>query len=286
MTKSDKLLVGAHMSISGSVLNAIEEAESLGCTTFQIFTANQRQWRSKGISEREAFLFKKQIKEKNFSKIMSHDSYLINLGSIKKDLLDKSLKAFSDEISRCHQLDLDYLNFHPGSAVGSDEKTCLDTICKSLLSLSSLINRGRTKLLIETTAGQGSNVGYKFEHLGYIIEKVSKKIPIGVCIDTCHIFAAGYDIRDEIAWKKTLLDFDKTIGLKNLLAFHVNDSKYDLGSRKDRHAPLGDGKIGKNCFKFLMQDKNLKNIPKYLETPMGDKNWKNEIKMLFDFAKE
>jgi deoxyribonuclease-4 len=213
---------------------------------------------------------------------MSHNSYLINLGSNKKVLLSGSRKAMQEELVRCEQLNLSYLNFHPGSATGSDEKTCLDTIVESLLMLRP---KGNVILLIETTAGQGSCVGYKFEHLAYIIEKVDGKIPLGVTIDTCHIFAAGYDIRTRENWEATLKQFDDIIGLKHLKAFHVNDSIASLGERKDRHAPLGKGKIGLESFKFIMQDKRVKHLPKYLETPFGEENWAKEIKLLKTWAR-
>ena len=216
---------------------------------------------------------------------MSHDSYLINLGSPDELILSKSLKAFEEEIHRCHQLEIDYLNFHPGAYTSSSEQACLDKIAQSLLSMEKLCHKGKTRLLIETTAGQGTCVGHTFDQIGYLIKKTHKHIPIGVCIDTCHIFAAGYDISTSAGWDKTLKEFDDKVGLEHLFAFHLNDSKHPLGSRKDRHENLGEGFIGLECFKFLMRDKRVKDLPKYLETPNGETAWKKEISLLKQYAK-
>jgi deoxyribonuclease IV len=279
-----KILVGAHMSIAGGVHNAVYEGHAIGATTIQIFTSNQRQWQGSKISDEEAELFKKGLQKTGISHVMSHSSYLINLGSPKKDVYQKSIQTFEKELERCHILDLSYLTFHPGSSITGDEEKCLDTIALGLLSLEKVIHEGSTKIALETTAGQGTNVGYRFEHLDYIIQKVGKKIPIGVCFDTCHVFAAGYDIRTFESFEKVLKEFDKKVGLKYLLAFHMNDSLHELGSRKDRHASLGQGKIGLECFRFLMTHPNTCYLPKYLETPMVEK-WIEEIHLLFTFAK-
>jgi deoxyribonuclease-4 len=215
---------------------------------------------------------------------MSHDSYLINLGSPKPDMLHKSQKAFKAEIERCHLLDISFLNFHPGAALDESEELCLKRIVQSLLDLQPLIEKGNTRLLFETTAGQGSSVGDRFEHLGYLISELEKKIPVGICIDTCHIFAAGYDIRTKEAWEETLKLFDQIVGLKHLYALHLNDSLKGLDSHVDRHAPLGEGQIGIECFKVVMTHPNLRELPKYLETPDGPPLWVEEIKMLRKFA--
>lgn len=281
MPKEKKtFLIGAHMSIAKGAHNALLEGFEIGANIIQLFTASQRQWHAKSFSEEEIQLWEEARKKTGITHIMSHDSYLINLGSAKTDLLAKSRKAFSEEIKRCHQLKIDYLNFHPGSAVGQTEEKCLETIAESLLELKKEISKGKTKLLLETTAGQGSVVGYKFEHLEYIISRVEKEIPIGICLDTCHSFAAGYDLRNYEALDQTLKEFDKTIGLKYLKAFHVNDSVKGLGERKDRHANLGQGQIGINGFAALMQHPKTCYLPKYLETPDGQLHWKEEIKLL------
>ncbi len=282
MSKNE-ILLGFHASIAKGVYNALYQGKKLGANTVQIFTQNQRQWKGKALTTEDIEKWNIAKKETNIHTVMSHNSYLINLGSNKKDLLAKSRKAFEEEIKRCHILDIDYLTFHPGSATGETEEKCLDAICESILSFSNLLKKGKTILTIETTAGQGSNVGYKFEHLAYIIKNTNKKVKIGVCFDTCHVFSSGYDIRNEKAWEKTLSEFDKIIGLKHLTAFHLNDSKFDIGSRKDRHEHIGKGKIGLDCFKYLMQNKKTKYLPKYLETP-NTLYWKDEIKLLLSFA--
>ena len=280
-------LVGAHFSAAGGVHNAVERAAEMKATTLQLFTNNQKQWRAKDIAPEVIDKFLALVDETGMQEIMSHDSYLINLGSPKADLLEKSINAFKKEIERCTQLQLSFMNFHPGAATGSEEEECLDLIAKSLLKCESLVTKTHAPmLLLECTAGQGTALGWRFEHMAYIIDKVKKKIPIGVCIDTCHIFAAGYDIRDKKAWDQTLKTFDATIGLKYLKALHVNDSKKPLGSRRDRHANLGEGEIGIECFKVMMQHPKLKNLPKYLETPNGDTHWKKEIQLLKKYAKK
>ena len=237
------------------------------------------------IKQDEITLWEKAKKETGIAPIMSHDNYLINLGSSNKLILQKSKKAFKEEIERCHLLKIDYLNFHPGSAKGTTKEKCLDTIIESILEFAPLLKKGPTRLILETTAGQGSVVGDDFKHLSYIVTHVHKKIPIGICIDTCHTFAAGYDIRTKKGWLKTLKEFDDVVGLKHLYAFHVNDSAKDLGSKVDRHASIGKGKIGLECFKFLMTHPKVKYLPKYLETPLGDKYWKDEIALLFAMAR-
>lgn len=284
MKKNDELLIGAHTSAAGGAFNALLQGKEIGATTIQLFTANQKRWEGKPLSKEDIALWKKTLAETGLKKIMSHDSYLINLGSPSDEGLEKSRKAFREELLRCQDLGVDFLNFHPGAALQSSPEECLDRIVESLLELESMAAKGSTRLLLETTAGQGSAVGWRFEHLGYIIDKVSHRLPIGVCIDTCHIFVAGYDIRTSEAWDKTLTEFDRQIGLKHLFAFHINDSQKDLGSRVDRHDNLGKGKIGLECFKFLMQDKRTKELPKYLETPGDIEAWKIEIPLLRSFA--
>jgi deoxyribonuclease-4 len=215
---------------------------------------------------------------------MSHANYLINLGSNNESLLIKSRAAFSAEVERCLALKISYLNFHPGAATGASIPSCLDRIVESLWTLEAFFAQDTVlRLLIETTAGQGSTVGYTFEQLAYIIEKVQHVVPIGVCMDTCHIFAAGYDIRTLAGWEKTLAQFDAIIGLKYLYALHVNDSICAMGSRKDRHANLGNGAIGMACFQAIMQHPKLRSLPKYLETPNGTTMWKQEIQLLHHF---
>ena len=284
MPKDKNILIGAHTSAAGGLHNALLEGKEIGASTVQLFTRNQKRWENKELEEEEIALFKKTLKETGLSHIMSHDSYLINLGCPDSINLHKSCKAFKEELIRCHKLDLSYLNFHPGAALKESEDDCLKTIVKSLEDIADLAEKGNTRLLIEATAGQGSCVGYSFEQLGYLVHHLEKKIPIGVCIDTCHIFAAGYDIRTEKALEETLLQFDQIVGLKHLYAFHLNDSIKLLGSRVDRHASLGKGEIGIECFQYIMRHPLLSHIPKYLETPEGPLAWKEEIKLLKHFS--
>lgn len=277
---NEEILIGAHTSAAGGLHNALLQGKSIGANTIQLFTCNHRRWENKDLRQEEIDLWKKTLQETGFRKIMSHDSYLINLGAPDPIILEKSRNAFKAEASRCVSLGIDYLNFHPGSAIEDSVENCLDRIAESLLLMKEIIIDGPTLLVLEVTAGQGSSVGYLFEHIAHIMDKVGGKIPLGVCIDTCHIFAAGYDIRTAEGWEKTLDEFDRIVGLANLKAFHLNDSLKDLGSRVDRHAQLGEGKIGIESFQFLMTSPRTQLIPKYLETPGGPEFWEKEIKLL------
>lgn len=283
-TPADELLIGAHTSAQGGAHNAIIEGMEIGATTVQLFTSNQKRWQGKELTEENIALFQEALLSTGLTNIMSHDSYLINLGSPNPESQKKSCKAFREELIRCQKLGITYLNFHPGAALDGTEEECLDQIVKSLEGIKDLADKGETRLLLETTAGLGSSVGWRFEHLAYLIDRLHKKIPIGVCIDTCHIFAAGYDIRTKKGWDETLHTFDQTIGLKHLYALHVNDSMKPLASRRDRHACLGKGEIGIECFKVMMSHPLLREIPKYLETPEGPPVWKKEIALLREFA--
>ncbi len=282
--ESEKLLIGAHTSTAGGVHNALLKGIDIGATTIQLFTSNQKQWNGRKFSREDLALWTETLKDSGITDIMSHDSYLINLGSNKNELLTKSRKAFQEEIERCCELSLTYMNFHPGAATGDTDENCLNRIVESLLTFEPLLENHSLRLLIEATAGQGTTMGHRFEHLDYIISRVKGKIPIGVCIDTCHIFAGGYDIRDKAGWESVIDEFDRVVGWEHLYAFHVNDSQHGLGSRKDRHANLGKGEIGIQCFEVMMTHPKLQSIPKYLETPNGELMWKDEIAMLRSFA--
>ena len=275
--------IGAHVSASGGVENAVINAKNIDANGFALFTKNQRQWNAKPLTQKSISKFKELIKEHNYSidGILPHDSYLINLGHPEEEKRKKSLDAFIDEIKRVEVLGLKYLNFHPGSHLRKiSEQECLDLIVESI---NFAIKESDSAILVlETTAGQGSNLGYKFEHLAYIIDKVEDKSRIGVCIDTAHIFAAGYDIRTKEAYQKTMDEFDRIIGFKYLKGMHINDSKAKLASRVDRHHSLGKGEIGINAFKFIMEDKRIDNIPLILET-IDPSLWKEEIKLLRSF---
>ena len=264
------MFLGAHMSIKGGVHKAIERAESIGCTALQIFTANARGWASRPIDDTVAGKFREMAADFGPDNILSHDSYLINLASPKPDILKKSIKAFGEEIRRCDQLGIRYLVMHPGSALDSLKEKALELISESFDKIFQNNQKSKVTVLIEITAGQGSALGSSFEEIASIFEQVEQPERFGVCFDTCHAFAAGYDISNKKGWSKTFSDFDRVIGLENLKAFHVNDCKKELGSRVDRHDHIGKGKIGLEGFRLLMNDPRFKNLPMTLETPKGE----------------
>lgn len=272
--------IGAHVSAAGGVFNAPENAAQLGANAFALFTKNQKRWHAKELSPAEIAEFKEKCVELGFTpqQILPHDSYLINLGHPEEEKLTRSRTAFIDEMQRCDQLGLMYLNFHPGSHLKQvDESTCLHTIAASInIALDASAN---VIAVVENTAGQGTNLGYSFEHLAEIIRLVEDKKRIGVCFDTCHAFAAGYDLSSEAACNKTFAEFDAIVGFKYLKGMHLNDCKKECGSRVDRHAPLGDGTIGWDCFQYIMQDTRFDNIPLILETPEPER-WAEEIRTL------
>jgi len=277
--------VGAHVSAAGGVFNAPLNAKSIGAKSFALFTKNQRQWVAKPLEEEAITLFKKNLDLAEIlpKHVLPHDSYLINLGHPEIEKREKSLDAFIDELQRCKQLGLDRLNYHPGSHLKKiSTEECLEYISNSMNT--ALEQTSGVKLVIENTAGQGSNLGFKFEHLAYLIENSIDKERVGVCIDTCHMFTAGYDIRTRETYDKTWQEFDELIGFKHLMGMHINDSKPDLGSHVDRHDSLGKGKIGLDSFKFLMNDERINDIPMVLET-IDDTIWKEEIELLYSFVK-
>ena len=275
--------IGAHVSASGGVFNAPLNAEKIGAKAFALFTKNQRQWKAKPLEEETITLFKKNLDKAEIlpKHVLPHDSYLINLGHPEIEKREKSLDAFIDELQRCKQLGLDRLNYHPGSHLKQiSTEECLAYISDSMNT--ALEKTEDVKLVIENTAGQGSNLGFKFEHLAYLIENSIDKERVGVCIDTCHMFTAGYDIRTKESYEKTWQAFDDIIGFKYLLGMHINDSKPELGSHVDRHDSLGKGKIGLESFKLLMNDPRMDDIPMVLET-IDDSIWDEEIKLLYSF---
>jgi len=275
--------IGAHVSAAGGVENAVKNAVEIGADGFALFTKNQRQWFAKPLSEESVKKFKEYMKMHGFTPdaVLPHDSYLINLGHPEEEKREKSLNSFIDEARRVETLGLKYLNFHPGSHLKKiDEEECLDLISESINK--AIKETDSCIFVIETTAGQGSNLGYKFEQLAHIIDKISDKERIGVCIDTAHIFAAGYDIRTKEAYEQTMKKFDETVGFKYLKGMHINDSKAKFASRVDRHHSLGKGEIGIDAFKFIMQDKRIDNIPLVLET-IEPEIWADEIKLLRSF---
>jgi len=275
--------IGAHVSASGGVYNAPINAHNIGATAFALFTKNQKQWVAKPLTDEEIGLFKDNCAKYGFSaaQILPHDSYLINLGSPREEGLQKSRAAFIDEMRRCEQLGLDRLNFHPGShlkEISVDE--CLKTIAHSI-NLALDKTQGVTAV-IENTAGQGSNLGYTFEQIAQIIDQVEDKSRVGVCIDTCHGFAAGYDISTELGFTQVFEHFENVIGFKYLRGMHLNDAMKPLASKVDRHSTLGNGVLGMVPFQMIMKDPRFDEIPLILETPDPD-IWAQELDMLRSF---
>ncbi len=262
-------LLGAHTSIAGGVSKAVELAEKLGFTAMQIFTKNNNRWFAKPLDEKEIEAFKTKLKKSHIKFVVSHDAYLINLCATNIDVLKKSRRAFLDELERCELLGIPHLNFHPGSHTGAGEKEGIKLIAESINIAHDKTKGYKVSSMLETTAGQGTAIGYRFEQLQGIIELVEDKGRMTVCIDTAHIFAAGYDIKDPKNFKKVIKEFDEIIGLERLKCFHMNDSKKPLGSRVDRHEHIGKGLIGLEGFANIMNDRRLKKIPKILETPKG-----------------
>ena len=278
--------VGAHVSCEGGVSSAPVNASEIGAKAFALFTRNPSRWKSASIKEKEAAEFKRLCAELGYpaSVVLPHDSYLINLGSADPEKLEKSREAFLDELRRCEQLGLTMLNFHPGShlnAIEPDE--CLDLIAESInLALAETTG---VKAVIENTAGQGSNLGFTFGQIGRIISGISDKERVGVCIDTCHAFAAGYDLSTDEGYDRTWEEFDREIGRDYLSGMHLNDAKKGLGSRIDRHELLGKGMIGSHFFERMMNDPRFDNIPLILETPSPEQ-WPCEIAWLYSLVKD
>lgn len=278
--------IGAHVSVQGGISNAPVAANAIGAKAFAIFTGHSNRWVSKAISDEEADLFKENCRLYGFipEVILPHDNFLINLGSPDPQKLHLSKKSFLDDMHRCEKLGLKYLNFHPGSHVNEvSEEECLDRIAESL---NWVLERSEgVTAVLENTAGQGSNLGYKFEHLAHIIDKVEDKSRIGVCFDTCHGYSAGYDIATAAGYEKTWKDFDAIIGAHYLKGIHLNDDKRELGSRIDRHAPLGEGTLGKAFFERFVNDPRFDNMPIILETP-DEERWPEEIEWLYSLIRK
>lgn len=260
-------LLGAHTSTQGGADKALDLAESLKFDTIQIFTKNNNRWSAKELSEEEIQTFRLKLSRLKISPVISHDSYLINLCAQNEEMLKKSVEAFADELVRCELLSIEYLNFHPGSHGGAGEEEGIKKIIQSIDLAHSMTAGFSVKSMIELTAGQGTSLGYSFEQVRKIIEGVKEKERMCVCIDTAHIFAAGYNLVDPAGYEKTIEEFDSVIGLDLLKCIHMNDSKKALGSRVDRHAHIGEGFIGKEGFRNIMNDKRLEGIPMILETP-------------------
>lgn len=273
--------LGAHVSASGGVENAPLNAFGIGAKSFALFTRNQRQWFSKPLEKKSINAFRENCEKYGYKpfQVLPHDSYLINLGHPEADQLKKSRTAFLDEMQRCEQLGLDRLNFHPGSHLNlASEEECLRTISESINI--TLDKTSGVAAVIENTAGQGTNMGHTFEQIRYIIDHVEDKGRVGVCIDTAHSFAAGYDIKSIDGFESTFNEFDRIIGFSYLKGMHINDSKKDMGTRVDRHDQIGDGFLGSDVFIRLMNDPRFDDIPLILETP-DETKWKEEIEFLY-----
>jgi deoxyribonuclease-4 len=272
------LLIGAHMSIAGGPYHAIISGNDIGCTAIQIFTKNNRQWKFDLYTDEEVENFKKAKNESRVEAINSHASYLINLGSPKKDVEKKAIKALKAELERCNQLEIPYTVLHPGSHLKQDEDACLQQIAQNLdLAIDAV--GGNCDVLLEIMAGQGSSVGYSFKQLATIRNATKHKDSIGVCFDTCHAFAAGYTFSNIDDYEKMWNEIDNTIGINSIKLFHMNDSKGEAGSHLDRHESIGEGKIGLNAFRLLLNDKRFFGIPKVIETPK-DKTPASDIQNL------
>lgn len=276
--------IGPHVSTSGGVFNAPLNAKKIGATAFGMFTKNQRQWVSKPYDDTTIRQFTENMAQCEYEPghVLAHDSYLINVGNPEKEKREKSLAALTDELTRCGQLGLTMLNIHPGSHL----KQITEEECCALIAQSINVALDKTEgvtVVLENTAGQGSNVGYTFEHLALIIDGVNDKSRIGCCIDTCHAFAAGYDIRTPKAWNETMETLDRVVGLKYLRGMHVNDAKSTFGSHVDRHHSIGEGNLGWKPFKHIMADPRLDELPMILET-IDEKQWPDEIRKLSKMA--
>ena len=282
LTKYKMKYIGAHVSISGGVANAPLNANEIGAKAFALFTGSSNRWVSKPLTSKEIDLFKARCEEFGFAPkhILPHDKFLINLGSPDPEKLEKSRESFLDEMQRCEQLGLSLLNFHPGShlnEITTDE--CLNLIAESI-NIALDKTQGVTAV-IESTAGQGSNLGNEFAHIAHIIDRVEDKTRVGVCVDTCHAYSAGYDLRTEEGYKQTWQEFDRLIGAHYLRALHLNDDKRELGSRIDRHEEIGKGTLGEDFFIRLVNDPRFDDLPLILETP-NEAIWKDEIAWLYN----
>ncbi len=272
--------LGAHMSIAGGLHLACARGRETGCEAIQIFVKNERQWRAPALRENQAAEFRVARKEHGIGIAFAHDSYLINMASSDPALWKKSVHAFIDELERCEMLGLEFLVTHPGSHGGAGEETGIANMIRALDEVHRRISGFRTRILLETTAGQGTSLGWSFEQLGTILDRLKEPSRAGVCFDTCHVFAAGYDLSTKKGYDAVMKTFDDVLGVSRLKAFHVNDSKQGLGSRVDRHEHIGKGKIGTEAFRCLMRDRRFRDVPKVLETPKDDDMDRRNLKLL------
>ncbi len=274
------MILGAHVSISGGISKSVERAYEIGCETLQIFTKNQIQWKIPRLKDEEIKKFKANLDKFGIFPGTVHSSYLVNIASPDKFVRSRSISNLSFDLIRTNLLGMKYLIFHPGAHKGKGERYALDAIVDGINEIFERVSESKTMLLLETTAGQGSNVGYRFEHLAYVLSHVNNSKRLGICVDTCHIFAAGYDFREKYSYKRTMKDLETVIGFENVKAFHLNDSKGELGSKIDRHEEIGKGQIGIKAFELLINDENFSNVIGIIETPGGESKYKVNISLL------
>ena len=268
-------ILGAHMSIAGGYYKSVEAAHAAGCDCVQLFSKNNNQWRAKPITDEDVTRFQTALKELSIAHPIVHDSYLINLASPDRELWKKSIDAFVIELQRAEQLGIHYVVTHPGAYTSSSERAGLRAIIRALNEVHRQTKGITARCLLETTAGQGTNLGWRFEHLATILDGVRDPDRLGICFDTCHVFAAGYPLGTEKDYRATMRELNKLIGTKNIKAFHLNDSKTKFGSRVDRHEHIGKGHLGKEAFRLLLTDRRFRNVPMYLETPKGNDKSRN-----------
>ena len=282
------MLLGAHVSIAGGLTRAVDEARELRCEATQIFSGSKTQWRQRELGDDEVRAYRRGMRDLGVERSMIHDSYLINLASSDRVLWKRSLDAFLDEMNRCARLGIGALVMHPGSHRGAGEAAGIRNVVRALSRAMKATRRSGVRILLETTAGQGDCLGARFEHLAEIMAGLGDDPRLRVCFDTCHVFAAGYDLRTRYGLETTLSEFDRTIGLERLSLFHLNDSKGDLGSRVDRHEHIGKGKIGASLFRTLVRARRFRLIPKVIETPGGVEGGpgdKRNLDLLFSYAR-
>ncbi len=267
---SGDVRLGSHMSIAGGLDRAPLRGKQVGCDTIQVFTKSNRQWRAKRISDQEVEAFKANLAATGIGPVVAHDCYLVNLAAPRRAVWKKSVAAFRVELERAERLGIPYLVTHPGSHAGAGEAEGLRRVTEALNALLAALPGAGVRILLETTAGQGSSLGHRFEQLAAILAGVDQADRVGVCLDTCHVFAAGYDIRTRDGYRKTVEDLDACLGLRRLQAIHLNDSKAGLGSRVDRHEHIGEGRLGLAPFRRLLNDPRLRRVPMILETPKDD----------------
>jgi deoxyribonuclease-4 len=273
-------LLGAHIPTAGGIHKAPDRARSIEAEAIQVFTRNQMQWRARPVEADEAAAFREALRASGVRSVMSHGSYLVNLASADPALFEKSRDVFLAEMERCRDLGIAYVAFHPGAHCGAGEEAGLDAIARALDHALERAEGWGVMPLVEATAGQGSCVGHRFEHLAGILDRVRRPERVGICLDTCHLYAAGYDIATRRGYEAAFADFDRIVGLAKLRAFHLNDSKRELGSRVDRHAPIGKGFLGLPTFRRLVRDPRFHGLPMVLETPGGLPAWKKELRVL------